>query len=256
MGIPMIGCECAVCRSTDPHNRRLRTSALVEVDGLQILIDAGPDLRQQALNSGLRRVDAVLLTHAHADHIAGIDDLRPFNFLQRATIPIFGNHRTLAAVRERYSYAFSQHTSAGSTRPALELYEIQGGHPIQIGSTSILPIDVEHGDWTISGFRIGPLGYVTDASLVRASARALLHGLDTLVLNALRHTPHPTHFTIGQALELIEELRPRRTLLVHMSHELDHETANAELPPQVRLAFDGQVVEIEEQPCESPLMPG
>lgn len=243
MGVPVIGCRCAVCTSPDPRNKRLRTSALLQVDGLNVLFDAGPDLRQQALAVGLTRLDAVLLTHAHADHISGLDDLRPLNFAQRASIPLYGTARTLEMVRERFSYAFTN-ASDGSTRPALELVEIDGTTPFTIGSVTIVPFNVQHGTWTITGFRVGGLGYVTDASAIPAESRAHLRGLDVLVLNALRPAPHPTHLSLDQALAVIDELRPRRALLVHMTHDIDHVATNALLPEHVRLAYDGQVVEL------------
>ena len=243
MGVPVIGCDCAVCSSPDQHDKRLRTSALLEIRGLNILFDAGPDLRQQALHVGLRRVDAVLLTHAHADHIAGLDDLRPLNFVQRAAIPLYGSAPTLQLVRKHYDYAFAE-KSDGSTRPALELCQIDDAVAFQIGPVTVLPFEVLHGAWSITGFRIGSLGYVTDASAIPAASRAWLRNLDLLVLNALRPRPHPTHFSLGQALEQIEELKPRRALLVHMTHDLAHAATNASLPDHVRLAYDGQAVEI------------
>lgn len=245
MGVPVIGCRCAVCSSSDPHNKRLRTSALLEIDGLNLLFDAGPDLRQQALAAGLARIDAVLLTHAHADHVAGLDDLRPLNFAQRSAIPLYGTARTLAFIRERFGYAFTN-SSEGSTRPALELVEIDGQTVFQIGGVTVTPFDVLHGTWTITGFRIGGLGYVTDASMIPTASLAHLRDLDLLVLNALRTTPHPTHLSLNEALTLIDELRPRRALLVHMTHDMEHETINATLPDHVRLAYDGQVVEVQQ----------
>lgn len=237
MGIPMIGCSCAVCSSADPYNQRLRTSALLEAEGLNILFDAGPDLRQQALRAGLKHLDAVLLTHAHADHILGIDDLRPLNFVQQCSIPLYGTADVLADVRERFAYAFSE-VHDGSTRPALDLLPICHGQPFTIGALTFLPLAVQHGSWTITGFRCGALGYVTDASELSTETRAALMGLDVLVLNALRNKPHPTHFTIQQALEMIEELKPRQAFLVHMGHEIDHATTNASFPEHVRLAYD------------------
>jgi phosphoribosyl 1,2-cyclic phosphate phosphodiesterase len=249
MGVPVIGCRCTVCCSSDPRNHRLRTSALLEIAGRTLLFDAGPDLRQQALSVGLTHLDAVLLTHAHADHIAGLDDLRPLNFVQQAAIPIYGDNGTLAMIRERFDYAFVN-GSAGSTRPALDLVPISSGVPFQIGSVRVLPFDVQHGTWTITGFRIGRLGYVTDASFVPPASRNHLRELDVLVLNALRLTPHPTHFTIAEAQALIEELRPQRTLLVHMTHDLDHTITNAALPEHTQLAYDGQTIEIPEEICD------
>jgi phosphoribosyl 1,2-cyclic phosphate phosphodiesterase len=246
MGVPVIGCRCEVCTSPNPRNKRLRTSALLEVGGLNVLFDAGPDLRQQALAAGLARVDAVLLTHAHVDHIAGLDDLRPLNFAQKAAIPLYGMQPTLKFVRKHFDYAFSE-GSEGSTRPSLELVEIHDSILFQVGPVMIVPFNVYHGTWTITGFRIGGLGYVTDASAIPPESLAHLHGLDLLVLNALRQQPHPTHFSLEQALEQIEILKPRRALLVHMTHDMEHQAINATLPEHVRLAFDGQIVEIEGQ---------
>jgi len=250
MGVPVIGCNCMVCQSPDPRNKRLRTSALLEVAGTNVLFDAGPDLRQQALAVGLRRVDGVLLTHAHADHVAGLDDLRPLNFAQRSAIPLYGSAATLGMIRERFDYAFVN-GSEGSTRPALDLIEIQSQSPFRINGIQATPFDVRHGTWTITGFRIGRLGYVTDASFIPPASRSYLHGLDVLVLNALRLTAHPTHFSLAEACGLIEQLRPRRALLVHMTHDLDHGATNASLPEHIRLAHDGQVVEIAEQDYDS-----
>src|SRR5262249_19742290 len=160
---------CAVCSSADPRNKRLRTSALLEVAGLNLLFDAGPDLRQQALSVGLARLDAVLLTHAHADHVSGLDDIRPLNFAQQSAMPLYGVASPLRFVRERFSYAFTN-GSEGSTRPALELIEIQSQSSFRINSVEVLPFDVKHGSWTITGFRIGGLGYVTDASFIPAAS--------------------------------------------------------------------------------------
>jgi phosphoribosyl 1,2-cyclic phosphate phosphodiesterase len=245
MGVPVIGCRCDVCMSSDRRNKRLRTSALLRVGGLNILIDAGPDLRQQALAAGINRVDAVLLTHPHADHITGLDDLRPLNFAQRSSIPIYGTEHTLALVRERFGYAFHD-MSAGSSRPLLQLVGIEAATPFMIGHVQIQPLEVYHGTWTISGFRVGSLGYVTDASALPAASMAALRGLDMLVLNALRHSPHPTHFSLEEAVNVIADLQPQRALLVHMTHDLDHEATNATLPPHIQLAFDGQLVEVED----------
>ncbi len=246
MGVPIIGCNCPVCSSPDPRNKRLRTSALLQIADLNLLFDAGPDLRQQALTIGLKRLDAVLLTHAHADHVAGLDDLRPLNFAQKAAIPIYGTPPTLGFVRERFDYAFAD-ASDGSTRPSLELTEVADSVPFQIGPVPIMPFDIQHGTWTITGFRIGSLGYVTDASAIPPSSLAHLHGLDLLVLNALRLTPHPTHFSLDQALAMIDKIGPRRALLVHMTHDMEHHAINAMLPEHVRLAYDGQIVEIADE---------
>jgi phosphoribosyl 1,2-cyclic phosphate phosphodiesterase len=249
MGVPVIGCRCAVCTSPNPRNKRLRTSALIEIAGLNLLLDAGPDLRQQALAAALTHVDAVLLTHAHADHVSGLDDLRPLNFAQQAAIPLYGDATTLAFVRERFGYAFVN-GSEGSTRPALELIEIQNARPFRIGSVEVLPFDVRHGTWTITGFRIGRLGYVTDASFIPPASLECLRDLDVLVLNALRLKAHPTHFSVEEAAGIVEDLRPRRALLVHMTHDLDHDTINANLPAYVQLAYDGLVVDVVDDQYE------
>lgn len=242
MGVPVIGCDCTVCSSTDPRNRRMRTSALLRTADRTILIDAGPDFRAQALAAGLRRVDAVLLTHSHFDHVAGLDDLRPLCF-DGGCVPVYGSPQTLADVRERFAYAFNE-TSAGSTRPSLDLHPVES--VFAIGATPIRPFDVKHGTWTITGYRVGGLGYVTDASDIPPTSWALLGGLDVLVLNALRYQPHPTHYTVEQALEIVAALQPRRAYFVHMTHAVDHAEASASLPPSVAFAYDGLEVTIED----------
>lgn len=242
-GVPHIGCLCPVCRSDDPRNIRTRTSALLQVADQTILIDAGPDFRAQALAFGLLRLDAVLLTHDHFDHIGGLDDLRPLTEKQGA-IPIYGNAFTLANVRRRFDYAFAERseTSKGSTRPLLTPVEIDG--PFSIGRVPIIPFDVLHGSWTITGYRIGRLAYITDASSIPPASLALLEGLDVLVLNALRFKPHPNHFSLEEALGVVADLHPRQTFLVHMNHDIDHARVSATLPPDVQLAYDGLCVDI------------
>jgi phosphoribosyl 1,2-cyclic phosphate phosphodiesterase len=243
VGVPVIGCRCPICTSTNPRNKRLRTSALLEVGGLNILVDVGPDFRQQALNALVERIDAILLTHQHADHVAGLDDVRPLNFAQRAPIPLYGTAPTLAFIRERFGYAFAD-TSHGSTKPSLELVEIDRVTPFSIGPVAVTPFDVQHGSWTITGYRIGALGYVTDANALSPQARERLRDLDVLVLNALGHDSHPMHFSLPEALAVIEELRPRRAFLVHLSHRIDHEVTNATLPAYIQLAYDGLKVDV------------
>jgi phosphoribosyl 1,2-cyclic phosphate phosphodiesterase len=247
MGVPVIGCDCPICTSDDPRNRRTRTSALLYDTGRTILIDAGPDFRAQALSAGLRHIDAVILTHSHFDHVAGIDDLRPLCG-QGSCVPIFGSPHTLADVRERFAYAFNDESSVGSTRPSIELRAIEA--PFQIGPTQITPLAIMHGTWPITGYRIGGLGYVTDASFIPAESWELLRGLDVLVLNALRYDPHPTHFSLAQALAVIADLRPKRAFLVHMTHAFDHATASAALPPGVEFAYDGLEISVEGEPRE------
>ncbi len=239
MGVPVIGCDCPICTSSDPRHHRLRTSALVRSHGLHILIDVGPDFRMQALRANLRRIDAVLLTHAHFDHVAGIDDLRPFCMRQGA-LPIYGSTQTLADVRQRFAYAFED-TSQGSSRPSLTLHAVDG--PFQIGSLTVLPLSIPHGTWTITAYRIGPLGYVTDASAIPPTAIAALRGVQVLVLNALRAEPHPTHLSIAEAGEVAQMIGAPRTFLVHMTHTVDYR-ADYGLPPGVTFAYDGLEIEI------------
>ncbi len=241
-GVPVVACSCPVCTSLDPRNRRMRTSALLRTADQTILIDAGPDFRHQALAARIHALDAVLLTHSHFDHVAGLDDLRPLT-AQRQALPVFGDSRTLNDIRKRFDYAFAA-SSDGSSRPALQLHEIQG--PFQIGSCDIIPITVIHGTWTITGYRIGDMGYITDASSIPASSLHYLRDLDVLVLNALRFEPHPTHLTIAEATAIIADLRPRRAFLVHMTHAVDHASVDASLPNGISLAYDGLELDIAE----------
>jgi phosphoribosyl 1,2-cyclic phosphate phosphodiesterase len=240
MGVPVIGCDCAVCTSPDARNHRTRTSALLRSGAESLLIDAGPDFRLQALAARLQSVDGVLLTHSHFDHVAGLDDLRPLCH-GGGCIPIYGSERTLSEVRERFSYAFAE-TSVGSTRPSLDLRPIDG--PFTVGQLQITPLTIMHGTWPITAYRVGGLGYVTDASHIPSEAWAQLADLDVLVLNALRPEPHPTHYSLSQALAVIAELRPRRAFLVHMTHNVEHAATSAELPPGVELAYDGLEIEV------------
>lgn len=241
MGVPVIGCDCAVCTSDDPHNHRLRTSALLEQNGTTLLIDAGPDLRTQLLRQRITHLDGVLLTHAHADHIGGIDDLRPFTMGKPNTLPLYGNRITLERVQHMFDYAFDR-TPSLSTRPQLELCTLTPN--LTIGGVQVEPFEVLHGPNQITGYRFGPLAYITDASELPPPTMEQLTGLDTLIINALRWKPHPLHLTVEQALGIVHELRPRQTYFVHITHDLDHSIVNAQLPPYAQLAYDGQVIDI------------
>ena len=248
-GVPMIGCECAVCRSDNPKNKRMRPSILVRHYESAILVDAGPELRMQALASHLRRVDAVLLTHAHADHIFGMDDLRRFNDLANAEIPVYGAANTLADIRRIYDYIFKE-TQAGGGKPRLSLHEI--GDALDLFGLHITPLTVYHGRMPVLAYRFAQAAtgtekaaaaaYVTDVSKIPDAAMEALRDLDLLILDAVRFEPHPTHFGLYQALDAIAELRPRRALLTHLSHHFDHDAVNAQLPDGVELAFDGQTI--------------
>jgi phosphoribosyl 1,2-cyclic phosphate phosphodiesterase len=241
-GIPIIGCGCAVCRSADPRDKRGRTSAFVR-DGLDdrvYLIDTATELRLQAIATGLDRVDAVLFTHAHADHTGGFDDLRRFNELQQAHLPVYASPETAAILRERFAYAFSDAFPFYGGKPDLHLHEVT--RPFAPFAREIVPIPVFHGRLPVLGFRFGHLAYVTDAKAIPDASLDLLRDLDVLVLNALRERPHPTHLSLPEAVEIIQELRPRRAYLVHLSHELSHAQASAMLPDGIEVAYDGLTV--------------
>ncbi|HET7035510.1 MAG TPA: MBL fold metallo-hydrolase [Thermomicrobiaceae bacterium] len=251
-GIPIIGCHCPVCTSPDPRDRRGRTSAVVRFDGHTVLIDTATELRLQAIQAGLDRVDAVLYTHAHADHVAGLDDLRRFNELNQSWLPVYADPLTAANLCERFAYAFQPQFPFFGGKPDLTLHEFDG--PFPLFEREIVPIPVPHGRWQVQGFRFGPLVYVTDAKTVPSSSLELMRGADILVLNALRERPHPTHLSLGEALAIIAEVKPRQAYLVHLSHELAHEVASAGLPANVAVAYDGLRV-CTERAWEPPVLP-
>ncbi len=242
-GIPVIGCPCDVCHSADPRDRRSRTSAVVRDRSVNrtYLIDTATELRTQALAVGLDRVDAVLMTHAHADHTGGFDDLRRFNEIQAAHIPVYANSGTAQTLRERYAYTFVDTFSFYGGKPDLMLHEVDG--PFDLFGCEVVPIPVFHGRLPILGYRFGRLAYVTDAKQIPDSSLDLLRGLDVLVLNALRERPHPTHLSLPEAVAVVEELRPRTAYLVHLSHELSHAAAESLLPNGIHIAYDGLTVQ-------------
>lgn len=242
IGIPVPLCTCAVCASGDPRDRRLRPSILIAWYGASVLVDTSPDLRQQVLLHGVERVDAVLYTHAHADHLLGLDDLRPFNWRQGGPVPMYGSPGTLDAVRRTFWYAFET-TSHGHTRPSIDLRPVEG--PFELHGRTVVPVPLMHGPLPITGWRIGRFAYLTDVGSIPEASYALLSGLDTLVLSALRPRPHPTHLTIEQAVAEARRIGARRTLFTHMSHDVSHGETSARLPAGVELASDGLVVEIE-----------
>lgn len=241
-GVPVIACDCAVCQSADPRDERLRASVWVQVDGVSLLIDAGPDLRQQMLRSKVHKLDAVLLTHEHMDHIAGIDDLRAFNFAQKRPMDIHGNALTNAAVRRMFHYAFGEERYPGV--PELRLHAIGPG-TVDIAGVQVQVVEVMHHRMPVLGFRVGRFAYITDAKTISADEREKLRGLDVLVLNALRKKEHLTHLNLSEALAIVEDLRPRRALFTHISHLLGtHASVAAELPAGSELAYDGLVVQL------------
>ena len=241
-GVPMIGCRCDVCRSTDPHDRRSRPSILFELGtGVRVLVDTTPDLRAQALAHDLDRVDAILFTHCHADHVMGLDEVRRFNVLQRAAIPCYGDADTLKEIRRTFAYIFESKDEGGGI-PLLDLHSLDG--PEIIGGQTVVPVPVWHGRRRILGFRVRDFAYLTDCSGIPDTSWPLLEGLDTLAIDALRHRPHSTHFTVEQAIGVSARLGARKTWLTHICHDLGHAVTNASLPPGVEMAYDGLRIEI------------
>lgn len=243
-GVPVIACTCAVCTSNDPRDKRLRTSAFIRAGRAELLIDAGPDMRQQMLRAGINNIDAVLLTHEHMDHVAGIDELRSFNFLLKRPMDIHANAATNRAVRNMFHYAFSEHDRYPGV-PELRLHELDGS-PCTIANVAVQPVQVMHHRMPVLGFRFGPLAYVTDAKVIAPSELDKLRGADVLVLNALRKKEHISHLNLSEALALVEELRPREAYFTHISHLLGtHAEVGATLPPGVFLAYDGLRVPVQ-----------
>jgi phosphoribosyl 1,2-cyclic phosphate phosphodiesterase len=240
----MIGCTCEVCRSDDPHDRRLRPSIYLEVEGgPSILVDTSTDLRQQALAFDIRRVDAILMTHSHADHVMGMDEVRRFNALMGGAIPVFASPATAGELRRIFQYMFEPPSQKGGGIPQIDLHEIEG--PFQVGSLCVQPLPLLHGRLPILGYRFGSFAYLTDASTIPDQAWPLLEGLDVLVLNALRHRPHPTHFSLSEAVAVAERLQPRQTYFTHVCHDLSHATTNRSLPDGIALAHDGLQLSVE-----------
>ena len=241
-GVPMVGCRCAVCRSSDQRDRRLRPSILVHVHGrASILVDTSPDLRQQALAHGISRLDAVLFTHSHADHILGLDELRRFNVLQDGPISCYATAATWESIRRTFYYAFDGVPRHGGGIPKIDAHEIGG--PFTVAGVHIVPVPLWHGRLPILGFRFGSLAYLTDCSAIPDDSWPLVAGVDTLVIDALRHRTHSTHFTVAEALEAIARIAPRRAYLTHMAHDLGHAETSARLPAGVELAYDGLVLD-------------
>ncbi|HSK09688.1 MAG TPA: MBL fold metallo-hydrolase [Vicinamibacterales bacterium] len=242
-GVPMIGCDCRTCTSHDPRDQRLRPSIFVELpSGATLLVDTAPDLRAQALRHRIRRVDGILFTHAHADHVLGLDETRRFTSLQGGALPCYGSPDTVAEIRRVFAYAF-RHVQEGGGVPRLDLVPVSG--PFLAAGWPVIPIPILHGVLPIYGYRIGSFAYLTDCSEIPAGSWPLLHGVRTLVLDALRRRPHPTHFNVAQALEVVDRVRPARALLTHVSHDLAHEETTTGLPGGVELAYDGLMLEVE-----------
>jgi phosphoribosyl 1,2-cyclic phosphate phosphodiesterase len=241
VGVPMIGCDCAVCSSDDRRNNRTRSSVLVVLPGGNLLVDTSPEMRLQLLRERVRQVHAIAYTHQHADHLFGLDDARLFPKYTGAAVPIYCEEETEATIRKVFDYAFAE-TAARvppGGLPKLVFRRIEPATPFEVLGETVLPIRLEHGRFRVLGFRIGDLAYCTDVSRIPEASWPLLEGLDTLILDALRPEPHPTHFSLSQALAVVERLRPRRAYLTHISHSLDHAATESTLPPGVSLAYDG-----------------
>ncbi len=248
-GVPVVACRCNVCTSQDSRDKRLRTAAMVEADGVRIVIDTGPDFRTQMLRVGVRHIDAILLTHEHKDHIAGLDDVRAFNFVDYPAaihrIPLYAADHTLAVVRRDFGYAFVEGRPRYRGVPEIELVEIDTAKPFSVKGLEILPIVGHHARFRVTGYRIGKLAYLTDFKTIEATEVEKLHGVDTLVVNALRKRPHDSHFSLDEALALIREVKPRRAYLTHQSHDMGlYADLERELPEGVYSAYDMLEIEI------------
>jgi phosphoribosyl 1,2-cyclic phosphate phosphodiesterase len=241
VGVPVVGCGCAVCTSSDPRDSRLRTSVALGLPGGTLLVDTTPDLRTQLLRAGIGRVDAVLYTHDHVDHVYGLDDVRPLCTWAGRSMPVYCEERVEQRIRKAFDYAFATPPAPGGGIPRLEFRRI-GTDPFEILGIRVVPLRLRHGVFDVLGFRFGNLAYCTDTNQIPDDTWPLLAGLDTLVLDCLRESRHPTHFSLAEALAVAERVAARRTLLVHMGHEIGHAATAASLPAGVELAYDGLAV--------------
>jgi phosphoribosyl 1,2-cyclic phosphate phosphodiesterase len=240
-GVPVIGCDCEVCQSLDYRDKRLRSSIHVQLDDLSLVVDTGPDFRQQMLRERINKLDAVLFTHSHKDHIAGLDDVRAYNYLQQTDMPVYGNADVLSQLKKEFYYAFEKNKYPGI--PQLKLHEISS-EPFFIGSTRILPLPVLHYQLPVLGFRIHNFSYITDANQIPDQTLELLKGTDTLVLNALQREKHLSHFNLAEATSMAKRIGAKQTYFIHISHKLGcHKTVERELPKSVALAYDGLTIE-------------
>jgi phosphoribosyl 1,2-cyclic phosphate phosphodiesterase len=241
-GVPIIGCKCEVCTSTDPHDNRLRSSILIESDTTTIVVDTGPDFRQQMLREGVDQMDAVVFTHEHKDHIAGLDDIRAFNFILRKRIPVYASERVQGAIKREFAYIFDEFKYPGI--PEIDLYTIPEA-PFVIGDIELIPINVMHMKLPVLGFRVKDFCYITDANFISEKEFEKLKGVKILVLNALRREAHPSHYTLDEAIEVIKKIDPEKAYLTHISHQLGkHADVSKELPEGIELGHDGQVIRL------------
>ena len=241
-GVPSLCCDCDVCRSTDPKNKRLRSSILVRNENNNLLIDTSTDLRQQCLVNNITNINHVLYTHHHADHVHGIDELRSFNFFNNTVIPCYGNKNTIEKIKKNFNYIFNGATQVGGGLPNLTLHTING-EVFTLGEVCITPLNIIHGKLEILGYKLNNCAYITDCSGMPNETKKQLKNLDILILNALGFDPHPTHFSLNQSLDAVAELKPKRAILTHINHEFDHTKVMAKLPKGVELAYDGMTIE-------------
>lgn len=240
-GVPTIGCQCYTCSSTDPHDKRLRCSVLIETESTRILIDCGPDFRQQIMSQPFRKIDGILITHAHYDHMGGMDDIRPY--CQFGEINVYADPVARKGMLEMLPYCFAEHRYPGV--PAIQLHEIHKHEAFRIGDLDIVPFEVMHHDLPILGYRIGPLAYITDMKTIDEREIPYILGCNTLVVNALRQKPHHSHQTLDDAVAFARRIGARQTWLIHSSHDIGrHAEVNASLPSDIQMAYDGQVIEI------------
>ncbi len=242
MGVPTIGCDCAVCHSSDPRDRRTRPSIMLEFAGKTVLIDTTPDFREQAIRERIRQLDAVLYTHGHADHILGLDDVRPLSYHRAGKIPLYARPEDAEILHRIFRYIFEGNYKFGGLAQ-VELHPLHG--PVDVLGARFEPVKVMHGDSEIIGYRFGQAAYLTDFSTIPEESFAQLNGLDILFLDALRHTPHPTHSTVENSLKIVEQVKPKRAFFTHICHDLPHATTNASLPAHVQLSYDGMKLEFE-----------
>ena len=238
-GVPVIGCSCSVCTSKNPKNKRTRSSIWIQAEGLSILVDTSTDFRTQAVREGIRTLDLILYTHAHADHIHGLDDIRPL--CRKVPIPVWGSKDTIEEILRRFDYIF-RNTQKGGGKPKIDPHIIKDG-PIRIGNLKIEPIPLKHGSLDILGYRLGPFAYLTDCSGVPGTSMDKLKGIQYVIIDGLRHEPHATHFSVGEAVEVIRELGPEKAYLTHICHSIEHKALAEELPPGIEPAWDGLIID-------------
>jgi phosphoribosyl 1,2-cyclic phosphate phosphodiesterase len=243
-GVPIIGCKCETCTSDNPKDNRLRVSAFVETDGTKILIDTSIDFRQQLLRADISDLDAILFTHHHVDHIFGLDDLRQINQRHRKFVDVYGNKMTLDEIKVTFRYALDEELIRYMAVPLMNFNYIENSD-FFIKKVKVTPVEVYHGRIKILGYRIGNFAYITDCSEIPDSEMEKLYGLDLLILNSLRHAPHPTHFNLEQAVGIAQRLKPKQTYLTHITHDLNHDKTNASLPPGIELGYDGLEINLD-----------